>query len=214
MPPKQVAVPTPAVGVDAQPHDEPPYRQMFERNLAIKLLIDPATGTILDANPAAAAFYGYSLEELRSMNISQINTLSEDEVSAALDRASSENRNYFHFRHRLASGEVRDVEVYSSPLDVDGKRLLFSIIHDITDRRRAEEETTRTLALLRATLKSTANGVLVVASTGHLLTYNQKFAQMWRIQEDELATWNGARLWDHALPQLKDPAASGQGCRI
>src|SRR3954471_8071174 len=91
----------PEAGVSSPPYDETPYRQMFERNLAIKLLVDPDTGAILDANPAAASYYGYSLQELRSMNISQINTLSPEEISAALRRANSEHRNYFHFRHRL-----------------------------------------------------------------------------------------------------------------
>ncbi|MGH9421511.1 MAG: PAS domain S-box protein, partial [Thermoanaerobaculia bacterium] len=45
------------------------YRQMFENNRAVQLLIDPASGAILDANMAAADFYGYSIAELRNMRI-------------------------------------------------------------------------------------------------------------------------------------------------
>ncbi|RPJ37248.1 MAG: PAS domain S-box protein, partial [Planctomycetaceae bacterium] len=48
------------------------YRQMFERNHAVKLLIDPNSGAIVDANPAAAEFYGYSLEELRHLRITDL----------------------------------------------------------------------------------------------------------------------------------------------
>jgi PAS domain S-box-containing protein len=55
-------------------------------------------------------------------------------------RALKEERNYFNFPHRLSNGEVRSVEVHSAPVGVDGSTLLFSIVYDITERRRAEEE--------------------------------------------------------------------------
>jgi PAS domain S-box-containing protein len=114
------------------------YRQMFEKNRAVKLLIDPETGAIVQANPAASEFYGYSQQEWQHKKITDVNTLSPEQVFAEMKRAVTENRTYFTFQHKLASGELRDVAVYSSPLDIQGRRLLYSIIHDITDRRRAE----------------------------------------------------------------------------
>lgn len=116
------------------------YRQMFERNQAIKLLIDPASGEIVDANTAASAFYGYSPDELRARNIVDINALSPEQVAAEMALARTEARSYFVFRHRLAGGEVRDVEVHSSPIDVGGRTLLYSIIHDISERKRVEAD--------------------------------------------------------------------------
>ncbi|HEX6292453.1 MAG TPA: PAS domain S-box protein [Herpetosiphonaceae bacterium] len=116
------------------------YRQMFERNRTIKLMIDPQDGTIIDANPAACRFYGYSLEQIRQMKISQINMLPPEEVAAEMARAESEQRNYFLFPHRLASGEIRQVEVQSGPVELGAQRFLYSVIHDITDRVRAEAE--------------------------------------------------------------------------
>ncbi len=114
------------------------YRQMFENNQAIKLLIDPASGEIVDANPAAANFYGYQMEDIKQLRITDINIFSEEKVALEMQNALSEQRSYFLFRHKLADGEVRDVEVYSSPIYIQGKTLLYSIIYDITDRRRAE----------------------------------------------------------------------------
>jgi PAS domain S-box-containing protein len=61
-------------------------------------------------------------------------------VSAERQRALAEERNYFVFPHRLGGGEIRWVEVYSTSVAVLGRSLLFSIIHDVTDRRRYEEE--------------------------------------------------------------------------
>ncbi|MDH3637416.1 MAG: EAL domain-containing protein [Gammaproteobacteria bacterium] len=118
---------------------EATYRAMFEKNEAVKLLIDPVTGRIVDANPASSAFYGYPLDELKKKRITDINMLEAKEVHKHMSRASAEKQGRFEFHHRLASGEIRDVEVNSAPIELRGKKLLFSIIHDITTRKRAEE---------------------------------------------------------------------------
>ncbi len=125
------------------------FRGMFERHRAGMLLIEPKTGAIVDANPAAAHFYGYSREELRRMQITDINQLSPEEVAAERCRAAAEERNYFIFPHKLADGRVRWVEVYASPFEMPQGTILFSIIHDITERQEAEEvlQTSRLAAL-------------------------------------------------------------------
>ncbi|WP_051168141.1 sensor domain-containing protein [Marinospirillum minutulum] len=103
------------------------------------LIIDPKTGAIRDANKAAAKFYGYTIEQLKQLNIQKINALDSEDVKLERELAEQENRNYFVFPHRLASGEVRTVEVYSWPLKTDkGERLLFSVILDITGKKIAE----------------------------------------------------------------------------
>lgn len=114
------------------------FRQMFERHSAVMLLIEPRSGMIVDANPAAAGFYGYPLESLRGKLVSHINTQSEVEIANEMQQAAGEERNYFVFNHRLANSDVRTVEVYSSPVSYKNKQLLFSIIHDITERKLAE----------------------------------------------------------------------------
>ncbi|MCI5207686.1 MAG: PAS domain S-box protein [Candidatus Electrothrix sp. ATG2] len=115
------------------------YRQTFETNMAVKLIINPLDGTIVEANQAAASYYGYSVDQLVTMGITDINQLSSAEVQAEMVRAQQEERLYFNFRHKLASGEVRDVEVYSGPLQSGERTLLYSIIHDITERKQAEK---------------------------------------------------------------------------
>jgi PAS domain S-box-containing protein len=104
------------------------------------LLIDPADGRIIDANAAAAAYYGHALDRLIGMSIAAINTLSPEAIARERERARREECGYLNFRHRLADGTVRDVEVYSSPIESDGRSLLFSVVHDITARKEAERE--------------------------------------------------------------------------
>ena len=116
------------------------FHTMFENHDAVMLLVEPTTGAIVDANISAQNFYGYSVSQLRSMNIEQINMLSREVVATQRKKAENENLNFFMFPHRLASGEVRMVEVHSSPIKTKGESLLFSIIHDVTDREHSKEQ--------------------------------------------------------------------------
>jgi len=115
------------------------YARLFENNLSVMLLIDPESGAIVDANDAAGRYYGYGRKTLTSMNIADINALPAKQFMREINMAASEERNYFVFRHRLAGGEMRDVEVYGGPLTVEGRCLLSCIVHDITDRKQARE---------------------------------------------------------------------------
>jgi PAS domain S-box-containing protein len=115
------------------------YQQVFDTNQAVKLLIDPGDGAIIEANQAACDFYGYSKEEILTRKITHINMLPPNQVHEEMARAKSENRLFFNFPHRLASGEIRDVEVYSGPVKTGERTLLFSIVHDVTDRNKAEK---------------------------------------------------------------------------
>ena len=113
---------------------------MLDKHGATMMIIDPDTGNILYANNAAVAFYGYSPEQLKSMNIMEINTLSSEEITQEMQAAADESRNYFVFKHRLANGETRDVEIFSYPIQYEGKQALFSIIHDVSEKMILQEQ--------------------------------------------------------------------------
>jgi PAS domain S-box-containing protein len=116
------------------------FRKLFEDHSAVKLILDPDTGNIVDANEAAAVFYGWSREQLKQMKIQEINTLPPEEVKKAMEKVRAQKRIYFEFRHRRADGSVRDVGVFSSKIETNKRDLLHSIVYDITDRKQAEEE--------------------------------------------------------------------------
>ncbi len=114
------------------------YTAMFSDHDAVMLLVEPGSGTIVDANKAAVRFYGYTLDELRGMPITTINVMAPDEVALRRQRAAQRNEQYFVFPHRLASGEIRMVDVHSSPIVVHERTLLFSIVRDVTAHLRGD----------------------------------------------------------------------------
>lgn len=119
---------------------EEKFRRLFSQHSAVKLLIDPASGRIVDANQAAARFYGWPVETMRQMNVAQINTLSVEQIQAEMERARREGQVHFEFRHRKRDGSVADVELFSSRVVLDGKEYLHSIVHDVTQTRRLEAQ--------------------------------------------------------------------------
>ncbi|PAJ73828.1 hypothetical protein CJF42_13855 [Pseudoalteromonas sp. NBT06-2] len=118
----------------------PTFWDFFNKHNSIMLLIDPRSGHIKHANNAASQFYGYSQKQLQSMTIQQVNTLTPKQVSEERRLAEQQGRNFFIFRHRLANSEIKTVEVYSVPLNFDGKTLLYSIIRDISKERGLEAD--------------------------------------------------------------------------
>lgn len=115
------------------------FHEIFDCHNAVMLVIDPVDGRIVRANDASTRFYGYTHEQFATMNIFQINMLSPDKIKSEIAEAKIEKRNKFEFPHRLSSGEIRTVEVFSNPLTVDGRKLLYSFVNDITERKKAEE---------------------------------------------------------------------------
>ena len=97
------------------------FRKLFIQHSAVMLILDAETGRIVDANKAAVRFYGWSLDEIRQMNIQEINTLPSDTLRTFLVKAAGSDGGRFEFRHRRADGSIREVEVFSNGLESEGK---------------------------------------------------------------------------------------------
>ena len=160
------------------------FRMFFNEHNAVKLLIDPGTGNIMDANKSAKAYYGY--RDITAKKIQDINQLSEGEVKHEMEEAFYKNKNYFHFRHKLASGEIRDVEVHSTPLEVNEKKLLYSIIHDITDRVIADRELKRSEEKFRKIVNTLPQFVSYVDKNLVFRFVNQTYLDNFNLKEEEI----------------------------
>jgi PAS domain S-box-containing protein len=173
------------------------FRNLFEHHAAVKLIIDPETGNIIDANHAAEGYYGWSRERLRQMRIHDINTLSPEEVEQEMKKARSLGQIYFGFRHRRADGSVRDVEVFSAKIEVKGKDLLHSIVHDVTERKRAEEALEESQQRLSDIIDFLPDATLVIDKKGKVISWNRAIEEMTGIKASIMV---GKDNYEYALP--------------
>ncbi len=115
------------------------YRSLFTENLSVLLIIHPESAAIEDANKAACDYYGWPYDEITGMNITQVANMNSDSVLDELQDAKNGIRESKIMEHRLASGEIRAVEVFSGPIMIDDQVLVYSIVRDITERNEAEQ---------------------------------------------------------------------------
>jgi len=121
-------------------HSEDRFKTLFAEHSAVKLIIDASTANIIDANQAAADFYGWSIEELRSMNMVDINTTCPEQAQLAIEKSRLSGTHPVIFQHRLADGSFRTVEAYATKINVEGKDVFYAIIHDITLQKQMHDE--------------------------------------------------------------------------
>ncbi|NOQ25354.1 MAG: PAS domain S-box protein [Bacteroidales bacterium] len=118
---------------------EEKFKAFFESNKAAILQINPKTMKVINANNAAINFYQYKEEELFDKTMYDINVLPKEEIKRKMKLAINEELNSFTFKHKLASEDLRDVEVYASLIKIKDEQILFAIIHDVTQRLEAEK---------------------------------------------------------------------------
>ncbi|MBK5965186.1 hypothetical protein CCR95_14080 [Thiocystis minor] len=152
------------------------YSALFKSARAVMLLIDPETGDILDANPAAERFYGY--DQLRRMQIHDINPLPPDELQREMRRARQEQQEVFLFSHRLANGELRRVEVHSGPFRYGGRSALYSIIHDVTERERIAAALQASERRYAEVLAITCEGIWDWDILANRVTHNRRWLEI------------------------------------
>ncbi|MDX2481287.1 MAG: diguanylate cyclase [Desulfuromusa sp.] len=148
-------------------------RVYFEESQSIMLLVDPETAGIVDANPAACMFYQYSRDQLQKMKMWQINQLGEDEVRQRLAAAKNQNQQQFERIHTLADGQKIPVEVYRSPIQAKGQTLLYSIIHDISKRKKAEQALEDRSQFLQSVIDGVSDPLMVIGLDYQVLQMNQ-----------------------------------------
>jgi PAS domain S-box-containing protein len=153
------------------------FRRLISHNNAIILQIESSSGRILDANDAAVKFYGWSHQVLCGMNIQDINQMNPEQLLAERQAATTEQRSYFVFPHRLANGEIRTVEVHSTPIDNGSQPILVSIVHDITDRVSHEKQIEILQLEQKAILNSRMVGIVKV-NNRIVVWANDSFADM------------------------------------
>jgi PAS domain S-box-containing protein len=117
------------------------FRNYFEKNSVCNLLlVNPKTGKIIDYNPSALSYYGYTKEKLLSKSIFDINILSNDKIRDKMDKAIAEKMKVFHTKHQLSNGQIRDVEITVNLITAGIKPFLAVIVTDLSHLNNSEKD--------------------------------------------------------------------------
>jgi PAS domain S-box-containing protein len=164
------------------------YKIFFEECHSIMLVVSPENGAILDANRAACGFYGYDKALLKQMTIGQINTLPPSEIQAAMRKVMGQERKAFIFQHRLADGQIKDVEVFSGPVMYEGQLALYSIIYDISERIQMQAQILREKQFSESLIHSLPGIMYMFDVRDRLVRWNQNFETVTGYLASEIQT--------------------------
>lgn len=167
---------------EALQRSEAQFRRFFEGNTSVMLLVEPEFGTIVAANEQAAAYYGYPLIYLTGLNVSSLSVTSSDNARALRAQLGEEGSAPLLSRHRLSTGEIRDVEIRSTPFVSEGRSLFFSIVHDVTERIRAERALLEMESRLRIFIERFPGAVLMESAEGRVVLVNQTFCDVFAVR--------------------------------
>jgi PAS domain S-box-containing protein len=167
---------------------EEAFQKAFKNHGAVMYVVDLASFFIVDANEAALKFYGYDRATILTKRIPDLNVTPEAEIRAEVKKAVAENRSFYVYKHQLADGQLRDVEIHANPITILGKDYSFSIVHDITDRLRAEEMLRKSEERHRTILQTAMDGFWLVDAHGRFLEVNESYCRMSGYSEEELLT--------------------------
>ncbi len=160
------------------------FIQFFRAQCSVMLVINAENGSIIDANPSAVEFYGYTHKAICSLNIAELYGNSKDEVNWTEGRALSTNKHSTLSTHRLSDGSPRLVEIFSSPMIYQGMEALSLIIHDITPQNIAENSSRKNEEYLKY-FADKADLVCWLSENG-LIYMNDTFVQLTGISNQNL----------------------------
>ena len=158
------------------------YKTLFNDNHSIILLLNSDNAKIEDANPAACNYYGWTHSELCSKSIYDFSTIDKDQIGTWLQTVKTEFQNHLFSQHRLANSEIREVEIYSSPINISNKIMIYSVIRDITEQRNAELQ----LRKLSKAVEQSPIGICITDPAGIIEYVNPKISELTGFAQSEL----------------------------
>jgi len=147
------------------------YRSLFENDTVVMLIIDPTTGSIEDANPAAVRYYGWDHDALTRKKVADLNHVPDENMARTMQAIIDGQHLNLQRRHNRADGSVRDVTVFPIAVRIEGRDMLYSIIHDVTEK----QEAMKRLHLLQTAIEAAPSGIVIADALGRIEWVNPAF---------------------------------------
>lgn len=158
------------------------FRNLFENQEAILLLMDAESGMVIDANKSAQQFYKYSLDELKEKTIFDIDIASSEVIKKSMIKIYRKAQSKFESKHRLADGQIRDVEVYTSLITIKNHKFFYAIVFDKTEQKQAEKE----IQLLKTAIVQNPTIICITNPNGEIEFVNPKFTECTQYSLEEV----------------------------
>jgi len=175
---------------EALQESENRYKQLFNNSPAVTLLIDPANYCIVDANEPACTYYGYTYEEMTAKKITDISIYSRERNREISQQVFSEKKGHFYSCHKLASGEIRNVEMYINTINIKGKELLFTNVYDVTASKKTERELTESEEKFKQVVELSIDGIIIGANSGKIVDCNEAACRIFGYDKEEMLELN------------------------
>jgi len=146
------------------------FLKIFREHAAVMLLIESDSGWILDANPAAEVFYGYSREQFQKLNIAAIRQASVENVFGGKQQNLS--------LHKIASGNIRTVEEQAAHTRVDDADVTYLIVHDRTEQMLVEQALRESEGRFRSMVDRIMDGFYRSTHDGRFVDVNPAMVRM------------------------------------
>ncbi|HEY9742500.1 MAG TPA: PAS domain S-box protein [Coleofasciculaceae cyanobacterium] len=173
------------------------------------VIIRLADKCLIEVNDSFLNISGYALSEVIGHTGTELNLWANceecDRVIQQLQKQEIIRNQELAFRTK--SGELKTLLFSSELINLEGQACVLTVASDITERKRAEQQLAESLALLQATLDSTADGILVVNQNRDVSVFNQKFLEMWAMPESLMQPGVGSDRLKFMADQTQDPEA-------
>lgn len=171
-------------------------------NLQIGVFKTKLDGTILYVNDYTRKNFEFdSFEEIYARNIAELYKSENDRDLFLQELKKYSEVKSFETEFVTKTGKIRTI-VLSAVLNGD---VISGMVTDVTDSKSAKETVENSLSILRTTLESTTDGILVVNNDGEIEDFNQRFIKMWNIPAELAETKKNEKLTKFVLDQLIDP---------
>lgn len=187
--------------------NEQKYRSFFEKDIS-GIYLSTLEGKLKDCNISFVEMFGYTTpQEIMSINTRDLYVKPGDREKFI--QRLQEEKTLFNIEIEMKKKDgnvISCMENVVGNFDENGKLVSFQgYMIDITERKNSDREKERNISLLKATLESTADGILVVDQSGKIADFNKRFVQMWQIPGEIISLRDDQKAIEFVLSQLANP---------
>jgi len=183
------------------------FKTIFENAGGTIFIANNETGKILECNSQAEQLLGRPRAEIIGMHQSKLHPEGEEEKykEKFADHVQKGHAVDFEGEVQHRDGRRTPVWIAAQCLKIGGKDVIIGLFIDITERKKAEKELLFKNILLETQNEVSIDGILVVDDDGKTLSFNQRFAELWRIPKEILDTKSDQKMLNFVISQLADP---------